>query len=83
MTGLNGETDTDYITVVALSNDAEEYNLGDVNGDGILTAVDVLLCANYILGFMDFAPEEFVAADVNGSGSIDVFDLLHISDLLV
>ncbi|MBT4155200.1 MAG: PKD domain-containing protein [Candidatus Marinimicrobia bacterium] len=82
VTGLDGETDSDYITVVALSNDAEEYNLGDINGDGILTAVDVLLCANYILGFMDFAPEEFVAADVNGSGSIDVFDLLHISDLL-
>ena len=81
ITGFNGETDTDYITVVALSSDAEEYILGDVNGDGSLTVVDALLCANYILGLLEFAPEAFLAADIDGSGSIDVFDVLLIADL--
>jgi hypothetical protein len=66
---------------VALSSDAEEYILGDVNGDGSLIVVDALLCANYILGLLEFAPEAFLAADIDGSGSIDVFDVLLIADL--
>jgi len=52
-----------------------------VNGDGSLTEVDALLCANYILGLLEFAPEAFLAADIDGSGSIDVFDVLVIADL--
>jgi len=81
ITGLNGEADTDYITIVALSGDAEEYNLGDVNGDGSLTAVDVLLCVNYIIGLVDLEPEEFLAADVDGNGAINIYDALVIADL--
>ena len=81
VTGLNGEADTDYITIVALSGDAEEYNLGDVNGDGSLNAVDVLLCVNYIIGLVDLEPEEFLAADVDGNGVIDIYDALVIADL--
>ncbi len=81
VTGLNGEANTDYITIVALSGDAEEYNLGDVNGDGSLTAVDVLLCVNYIIGLVDLEPEEFLAADVDGNGLINIYDALLIADL--
>jgi hypothetical protein len=81
ITGLNGETDTNYITIVALSGDTEEYNLGDVNGDGILTEMDVLLCINYIIGLVELEPEEFLAADVDGNGIINIYDALLIADL--
>jgi hypothetical protein len=73
--------DTDYITILSVSGDAEEYNLGDVNGDGSLTAVDVLLCVNYIIGLVDLEPEEFLAADVDGNGVINIYDALLIADL--
>ena len=58
------------------------YHYGDVNGDGTITAVDALLCANYTLDLMDFQPVEFLAADIDGSGSINVFDVLLIVDLI-
>ncbi len=81
VTGLNDETDTEIITVVVLSEDAEQQDLGDVNGDGSVTVVDIIFCTNYILEFIDFSPESFLAADVNGDSKIDIFDVLLIADL--
>jgi hypothetical protein len=46
-----------------------------------LTAVDVLLCVNYIIGLVDLEPEEFLAADVDGNGVINIYDALLIADL--
>ena len=81
VTGVGGETDTAYLTVIALANDSQEHDLGDVNGDGIITVVDALLCSNYILGLFELQPEEFLSADVDGNGTIDVFDVLLVADL--
>ncbi len=81
VTGVDGETDTAYLTVIALANDSQEHDLGDVNGDGSITMVDALLCSNYILGLFELQPEEFLAADVDGNGTIDIFDVLLIADL--
>jgi poly-gamma-glutamate capsule biosynthesis protein CapA/YwtB (metallophosphatase superfamily)/PKD repeat protein len=82
VTGLNGETDTENITVIALASDSEPHDLGDINGDGVLTPVDVLLCANYILGILELAPEEFLAADIDENGIIEIYDILLITDFL-
>ena len=78
--GPNGQSHIASISLVALSPEAATHDLGDVNGDGNLTAVDALLCSNYLLGYINFSPEEFLAADADGNGSIEIFDLLLISD---
>ena len=67
--------------MVALQNGEQQYILGDINGDGIITVVDALLCANYALGLVDFGPVEFLAADLDGSGLVNVIDILLITDL--
>ena len=67
--------------MVALQDGEQQYILGDINGDGTITFVDALLCANYTLGLVDFGPVEFLAADLDGSGLINVLDILLISDL--
>ena len=59
----------------------QQHSYGDVNGDGTITTVDVLLAANYTIGLIGFEPVEFLAADIDGSGLIDIFDVLQISDL--
>ena len=50
---------------------------GDANGDGAVTAVDVVEIANYIMGKPSAA---FVseAADMNGDGKVDVSDVLQL-----
>ena len=80
VTGINGESDTDYITVVVRSGEAEEHLLGDVNGDGFFTDMDVVLCVQYILRHIEFDPDEFLAADVDKNGTINIIDVLLVSD---
>ena len=79
--GPLGEEDINTISVIALAEGTQQHGYGDVNGDGTITAVDVLLAANYTIGLMEFEPVEFLAADIDGSGLIDIFDVLQISDL--
>tara|TARA_B100000427_G_scaffold309340_1_gene298296 strand:- start:250 stop:672 length:423 start_codon:yes stop_codon:yes gene_type:complete len=80
--GTFEEEDSNEISIIALQEGSEQYNYGDVNGDGTITAVDALLCANYTLDLMDFLPVEFLAADIDGSGIINIFDVLLIANLI-
>ena len=67
--------------MIALEPGSDQYETGDVNGDGTITNIDALLCANYILDLFQLQPIEFLAADIDGNGVINIYDLLLISDL--
>ena len=56
--------------------------LGDVNGDGFITVVDVTTLVDYILGVSN---DYFVFenADVNGDGSITVTDVTALVDIIL
>ena len=79
--GPNGQENTASISVIGLAPDTEQYEIGDVNGDGSITVVDALLCSNYILGLFELQPQEFLAADADGNNIINIFDVLLVSDL--
>lgn len=51
---------------------------GDVNGDSRITVQDVSLVMQYLLGLVDFTPEQKRAADVNNDGWIDIRDITLI-----
>ena len=57
--------------------------LGDVNGDGIYTIMDVGLCAQYIMGLSEMDDDELFRSDANSDGVIDVLDVLLIVDLVI
>ena len=48
---------------------------GDVNGDGKLNIMDILLAQRSILGLGKLA-EEIARADLNGNGKVDILDVL-------
>jgi hypothetical protein len=54
---------------------------GDVDGDGSVTAADVVLVQRYVVG--DDVSIDTDAADVNGDGSVDASDALLIEQMLV
>ena len=58
--------------------------MGDVNGDGAVTAIDSNYIKRYIVfGSISFAPVEFAErADVNGDGAITAMDSYIIKLLL-
>jgi len=79
--GPNGQENTGLLNVIAIAEGMEEYELGDVNGDGAVTIVDALLTSNYLIGLFNLQPLEFLAADVDGNTMISIFDILLISDM--
>jgi hypothetical protein len=48
----------------------------DVDGDGELTVLDIVMTVNYILGNVEFNQQQIEAADINSDGVVDVLDVL-------
>ena len=53
--------------------------LGDINSDGIINILDVILIVNIILGINDID----ALADVNGDGNIDVLDIVQVVNIIL
>ncbi|UCE17453.1 MAG: dockerin type I repeat-containing protein [Gemmatimonadota bacterium] len=56
---------------------------GDVNGDGAINVLDVVMTVNIILENHDPTPEQFEAADMNGDGAVDVLDVVAIVGIIL
>ena len=69
-------------------NDNELYQLttmlmGDVNGDGSYSIIDVIICAQYVMGQIDLEEDEEFRSDLNFDNNIDIIDVLLIVDLVL
>ena len=60
------------------------YDIGDVNGDGLINLADVVELVDFVLGYHQ-NEEAFdkVAADINGDGSINVADIVELIDFIL
>ena len=56
---------------------------GDVNGDGVVDAFDVMYLAKHLVGITGFDNICECAADVSGDGTIDAFDVMYLEKHLV
>lgn len=57
--------------------------MGDVNGDGSVTADDSLLVQQAVVELVTLTEEQFTAADVNEDGTVDAMDAKKILDYIV
>jgi DNA-binding beta-propeller fold protein YncE len=48
---------------------------GDINGDGVVSLVDVLMLYRYVAGTLELTPGELARADVDEDGNVDEDDL--------
>ncbi|MBQ3551626.1 MAG: dockerin type I repeat-containing protein [Clostridia bacterium] len=55
-----------------------EYDMGDVNMDGSITAMDALLVLRHSMELSELSPEAQELADITGDGSINAMDALNI-----
>ncbi len=55
--------------------------LGDVNNDGILNVVDVMIIVDYILSPYDDFDETI--ADANGDGLVDIVDVMRFINMIL
>ena len=56
---------------------------GDLNGDGRITAVDLLRVQKGLLGVTALAGAVYQAADINGDGQVSALDLLKVQKHLL
>ena len=73
--------DNTYTQVITLS-----YNdvvLGDINGDGIINILDVIVEVNIVLGAVDPTPQQESAGDLNADGTIDILDIISLVNLIL
>ena len=57
--------------------------LGDVNGDGRITAADVVLIARYVINDVSFTVDQQNLADVTNDGRITAADVIRLSRYIV
>jgi len=71
---------TDHFSLYALADLC--FTLGDVNGDGCINIVDILLVRDFIFGIKEPGIVEAKACDFNDCGCIDLSAILGIRDLI-
>ena len=54
---------------------------GDVNGDGVVNIIDVIMVMKHVLGLSDLAGEQLEAADVIDDGVVDIRDVTRIMQI--
>ncbi len=66
-----------FIASSTHSNQNQHY-YGDINQDGDINVLDVVLLMRYLLGFEDLEIESLALADVNGDDRVDINDVYYI-----
>jgi hypothetical protein len=60
---------------------AGQYTLGDVNGDGVLNIVDVMMTVNSILGIV---PNDIsISGDLDKDGIVNVVDAMRMVGIIL
>lgn len=65
-------------TVDFFVTEPEAELIGDVDGDGEVTAADALLALRYVMGLAELDEAQLAQADVNGDGEVTIVDSLLI-----
>ena len=58
---------------------SQTWENSDVNGDGMLNILDIVIIANIILGAAESVPE----ADVNEDGQLNILDIVTLANMIL
>ena len=80
----NNEIDFEWMIYVIdeliLSN---SYTLGDINSDGSIDILDIVLVVNIILGVLDPTDIQQGASDINSDGVVNILDVVQIVNIIL
>ena len=58
-------------------------SLGDINSDGSIDILDVVMVVNFVLGVNEPSSSQFFAADINGDSIINILDIVAVVGLII
>ena len=73
--------DNTYTQVITLSYN--DVMMGDLDGDGIINILDIIVEVNIILGAIDPTPQQEIVGDLNGDGGINILDVIALVNLIL
>ena len=56
--------------------------LGDINVDGTINILDVVILVNFILDSQTPTDVEFIASDLNSDGTLNVLDIVQLVNII-
>ena len=66
-----------------ISLGSNQEMLGDINFDGSLNIIDVVLIVNFILGISDFTDSQIILSDVNADNTVDILDVISMVNIIL
>jgi len=78
--GFVGESIETASEVIVVGRPSPCGNIGDVDGDGLVTMLDAQMIANY--GNVPLTPAQLARADVNGDGVVTPSDAMFIAQYI-
>ena len=80
----NNEIDFEWmIYVIEELIYSDNYILGDVNSDGSIDILDVVLIVNIILGTLNPSEIQLISSDVNQDSVINILDVVQIVNIII
>lgn len=79
--------DTAFITFKQIGEDFAQYNLGDINLDGIVNILDVVKLVQFVInngsGTTAFTQQQIELADMNDDGTLSILDIVALLNLIL
>ena len=79
----SGYTGIEFENVIISMESITDNYIGDINNDGVLNIIDVVLLVNFILLIENPSEIEFITSDVNNDGILNVLDIVEVIDIIL
>jgi len=80
----NNEIDTEWMLYVLEELVGESNSLeGDINLDGTVNILDIVVLVNFILDSQSPSDSEFSNSDLNGDGFLNVLDIVQLVNIIL
>ena len=80
----NNEIDTEWMLYVLEELVGESNFLeGDINIDGTVNILDIVVLVNFILDSQSPSESEFFSSDLNGDGFLNVLDIVQLINIIL
>ena len=82
-TNHNHSTSGDHTYTQVITMSYNDVVLGDLDGNGTINILDVVMLVNIVLGVLDPTSQQDISADLNADGTINILDVVQLVNMIL